>query len=406
MDIKLSFKSNNFSKKIHITGSKSESNRLLILKSIYPNIQIDNLSNSEDTTMIIDAFMSSEKIIDIHHAGTAMRFLTAYFAFKPDCNIILTGSERMQNRPIRILVDALRDIGASIEYQKEKGFPPIKIKGSIPFKDLVKLSTSTSSQYISALMLIAPKMLNGLEIELTGKITSLPYIKMTVSLLKNIGVKVIFDKQKIKVFNKKSVNNQTVTIESDWSSASYFYSIVSLSENSVIRLNSFKKNSLQGDSCLVDIYYKLGVSSRFEENTLILEKILNFKYPKSISLNLINSPDLAQTIAVTCYGLGISCKLNGLHTLKIKETDRLVALKNELTKFGAQVSITDESFDLKFSKILNQNIKVSTYQDHRMAMAFAPLAIKTPLIISDSDVVNKSYPNFWNDIEKIGFIQS
>ena len=166
MDIKLYFKSNNFSNKIHITGSKSESNRLLILKSIYPNIQIDNLSNSDDTAMITDAFMSSEKIIDIHHAGTAMRFLTAYFAFEPDCDVILTGSKRMQNRPIKILVDALSSIGASIEYQKEKGFPPLKIKGSIPSKDTVKLSTSISSQYISALMLVAPKMSNGLEIEL------------------------------------------------------------------------------------------------------------------------------------------------------------------------------------------------------------------------------------------------
>ena len=226
---------------------------------------------------------------------------------------------------------------------------------------------------------------------------------MTESLLKNIGVKVEFQNRKIIVSNKKFVIDQTLTIESDWSSASYFYSIAALSKKSIITLNSYNKNSLQGDSCLLDIFLKLGVSSEFKKNSLIIKKISNFKYPKIISLDLINSPDLAQTIAVTCFGLGIDCELFGLHTLKIKETDRLNAIKNELTKLGADVNVTNESIHIKSSKMVNANIKISTYEDHRMAMAFAPLAIKTPLLIEDASVVNKSYPSFWNDIEKIGF---
>jgi len=403
MNIHLLYKPNNFSGKINITGSKSESNRLLILQAIYPNIKLNNISNSDDTNNIINALKFSRKNINIHHAGTAMRFLTAYYAFKLDSDIVLTGSERMQKRPIKILVNALKDLGALIEYQKDNGFPPLKITGSIPLNNYVKLSSSTSSQYISALMLVAPKILNGLTIHLYGKITSMPYIKMTELLLKKIGVKVEFEKQKIKIFNKETIDDQVIDIESDWSSASYFYSIVSLSDRSIIRLNSYKNKSLQGDACLMEIYEKLGVSSVFEGDTLVLEKKHEFIKPKYISLNLIDSPDLAQTIAVTCFGLEIDCELFGLHTLKIKETDRLSALKNELTKLGACVSITDESIHLKYSKILNQNIKICTYQDHRMAMAFAPLAIKTSIIIEEASVVNKSYPDFWNDLEKIGF---
>ena len=403
MNIHLLYKPNNFSGKINITGSKSESNRLLLLQAIYPNIKLNNISNSDDTNTIINALKFSRKNINIHHAGTAMRFLTAYYAFKLDSDIVLTGSERMQKRPIKILVNALKDLGALIEYQKDNGFPPLKITGSIPLNNYVKLSSSTSSQYISALMLVAPKILNGLTIHLYGKITSMPYIKMTELLLKKIGVKVEFEKQKIKIFNKETIDDQVIDIESDWSSASYFYSIVSLSDRSIIRLNSYKNKSLQGDACLMEIYEKLGVSSVFEGDTLVLEKKQEFIKPKYISLNLIDSPDLAQTIAVTCFGLEIDCELFGLHTLKIKETDRLSALKNELTKLGACVSITDESIHLKYSKILNQNIKICTYQDHRMAMAFAPLAIKTSIIIEEASVVSKSYPDFWNDLEKIGF---
>ncbi len=403
MDIHLSHTTTKFTGRINITGSKSESNRLLLLQAIYPNLRLVNVSNSDDTQTIINALKSSKSIVDVHHAGTAMRFLTAYYAFKLESVVILTGSKRMLERPIKILVDALKEMGALIEYENVNGYPPIRIKGSNPLKNIVKLSSSVSSQYVSALMLVASKMPDGLTIELSGEITSLPYIKMTESLLKKIGIGVEFKNQKLTIFNKETIDNKIITIESDWSSASYFYSIVALSENSSLRLSSYKKKSLQGDSCLMSIYKKLGVLSKFEGNTLILIKQSDFNIPKQISLNLIDSPDIAQTIAVTCYGLGIKCDLYGLHTLKIKETDRLSALKKELIKLGAKISITDESIHIKSSNTLNHNIRVSTYQDHRMAMAFAPLATKVSLIVEDANVVNKSYPDFWKDLQRIGF---
>ena len=403
MNIQLINSVNNFYGNIKICGSKSESNRLLILKAMFPKIKLNNISNSDDTKTIITALKSNEKKIDIHHAGTAMRFLTAYFAFQSKKEVFLTGSKRMKERPIKILVEALREMGALISYHENDGFPPLLIRSSRPSKNYIKLSSSLSSQYVSALMLIAPKIPNGLFIEMSGRMTSMSYIKMTQSILENIGVNVKFNKKKISITNKLNIDSKTVKVESDWSSASYFFSIVALSKDSNIRLSSFKKTSLQGDSNLINIYKELGVSSKFEDDTLILKKQTNFTFPNHIKLDLIDSPDIAQTIAVTCFGLGISCDLFGLHTLKIKETDRLYALKKELIKLGADAYSTENSFHLKSSKNINQNIMISTYEDHRMAMAFAPLSIKTPLEIENPDVVNKSYPNFWNDLYSIGF---
>ena len=403
MNIQLINSVNNFYGNIKICGSKSESNRLLILKAMFPKIKLNNISNSDDTKTIITALKSNEKKIDIHHAGTAMRFLTAYFAFQSKKEVFLTGSKRMKERPIKILVEALREMGALISYHENDGFPPLLIQSSRPSKNYIKLSSSLSSQYVSALMLIAPKIPNGLFIEMSGRMTSMSYIKMTQSILENIGVNVKFNKKKISITNKLNIDSKTVKVESDWSSASYFFSIVALSKDSNIRLSSFKKTSLQGDSNLINIYKELGVSSKFEDDTLILKKQTNFTFPNHIKLDLIDSPDIAQTIAVTCFGLGISCDLFGLHTLKIKETDRLYALKKELIKLGADAYSTENSFHLKSSENINQNIIISTYEDHRMAMAFAPLSIKTPLEIENPDVVNKSYPNFWNDLYSIGF---
>ena len=403
MNIHLFNNTNKVSGKINITGSKSESNRLLILQALYSNIKLKNISNSDDTKTLKKALLSSNSLININHAGTAMRFLTAYFTIKLKKEIVLTGSKRMTERPIKILVDALLKLGAEISYEGDLGFPPIKIKNTISSNNFIELSSSTSSQYISSLMLIAPKMSDGLTIQMSGIITSLPYIKMTVSILKELGIDVKFHDNKIIIRNQESIDSKTINIESDWSSSSYFFSIVALSEDSVISLSSFNKNSLQGDSCLMNIYEKLGVSSHFEGHTLVLKKIKNFDIPDNITINLIDSPDIAQTIAVTCFGLGISCDLTGLHTLKIKETDRLKALKNELTKLGAKVSATNESIHIKPSSQVLNNIKICTYQDHRMAMAFAPLAIKTALIIEDSSVVSKSYPGFWSDLQSIGF---
>ena len=403
---------------IKITGSKSETNRLLLLQALYPNITLENTSNSDDSEVMRNALrfqpmVPGYRTRDVHHAGTAMRFLTAYFASKANTKVILTGSSRMKERPIKILVEALQQLGAKIDYLENEGFPPIKVIGQKLTNNKVSLPANVSSQYISALLLIAPKLQNGLELTLIGEITSVPYINMTLNLLQEIGVETSFIGNiiviKPKTYDPKP---QTLTVESDWSSASYFYSILALSEvGSQITLSSYKQNSLQGDSALVEIYRKLGVETHFDENKLTLVKHSNFNTDPSdseqakqtLNLDLNNTPDIAQTIAVTCFGLGIGCHLTGLHTLKIKETDRLEALKTELSKLGASISVTDESLTLRASSNIISNQTIATYNDHRMAMAFAPLGLKTNINIENAEVVSKSYPDFWNDLKKLGF---
>ena len=422
MNIHLSPSKLKSSSLITITGSKSETNRLLLLQALFPELELKNTSNSDDSDVMLKAlrdFSGTEsnsqiinhksQIIDVHHAGTAMRFLTAYFAIQPNCEIVLTGSSRMKERPIHILVEALNSLGAQISYEEKVGFPPIRIKGRELQKSEIDIEANTSSQYISALLLIAPKLRHGLKINLIGEVTSLPYIQMTLELLNEIGVETSFENKSITIqptaFN---LQPKTLTIESDWSSASYFYSLVALSElGTAITLSSYKKNSLQGDSVLAEIYQDFGVKTVFNENKTITISKSNHKINnlQPITYNLQQSPDIAQTIAVTCFGLGLGCHLTGLHTLKIKETDRIQALKNELENIGASVSITNNSISLKSSKFIKENITIKTYQDHRMAMAFAPLALKTSLIIEDAEVVSKSYPDFWNDLKSCG-IQS
>lgn len=402
MNLKLEHIGNINSSNIQITGSKSETNRLLILQSLYPEIEIDNVSNSDDSKLMQKALTTDKELVDIHHAGTAMRFLTAYFAFLEGRKTTLTGSERMQERPIKILVDALRQIGCDIKYEKNYGYPPIQIIGKKPIANKVSLQANVSSQYISALMLVASSLPEGLDIFLEGKVTSVPYINMTLSLLRDIGIKGILDKNTIQIKPIKVVTPKTVVVESDWSSASYFYSIMALAPKGRITLGSYKKESYQGDSALAQIYEYLGVSTSFENNTITLSK-KQMQTDSSLELDLANSPDIAQTIAVTCFGLGMECYLTGLHTLKIKETDRLEALKIEIEKLGGQVVITEDTLHLKKSKTILSDVTINTYHDHRMAMAFAPLALRTSLNIADADVVSKSYPDFWEDLKKIGF---
>lgn len=386
---------------INITGSKSESNRLLILKALFPNLKIQNLSNSDDTQVLEKALGQSTGTINIHHAGTAMRFLTAYYALTPNKDVVLTGSQRMQERPISILVDALRSLGATISYGKEDGFPPLIIKGLMPTVSEVSLNANVSSQYISALMLVAPSLPKGLTINLKGKITSVPYIHMTLSLLKKIGIKGHFNNKLINILPLTSISDQTLEVESDWSSASYYYSLVALSNEAKINLSNYHKDSLQGDAALAEIYNAFGVSTTFGQHNITLKKHSKEKV-KHLELDLSNTPDIAQTIAITCFGLGISCELKGLHTLKIKETDRLAALKKELEKLGAIVSITQDSLELKRAKHINNHVSIDTYNDHRMAMAFTPLALKTTIYINNAEVVSKSYPSFWQDMNKVG----
>ena len=402
-DIRLRHQSGSVVGKIQVTGSKSESNRMLLLQALFPQIELTNLSNSDDTVAMKSGLESEDALVDIGHAGTTMRFLTAYFSTIENQEKTLTGSQRMQERPIGILVDALRQLGADITYLKNEGYPPLLIKGKKLSANEVRLSADISSQYITALMLIAPRLAGGLRLHLQGMITSVPYIKMTQSLLHDIGIEASFSDQTIEISPKMDIDATTHAVESDWSSASYYFGIAALAKEADIHLSTYKENSLQGDRVLMNIYEQLGVQSSIENNTLHLQK--KALHSTSIQLDLSNAPDIAQTIVVSCYGLGIACDIKGLHTLKIKETNRLVALHNELTKLGATIEITDRSLHLhKRNNPVRPNVLIETYHDHRMAMAFAPLALLVPIRIQDADVVTKSYPGFWKDLEMNGFL--
>ncbi|MBT5232363.1 MAG: 3-phosphoshikimate 1-carboxyvinyltransferase [Flavobacteriaceae bacterium] len=405
MSYLINHNNNSFSNSFEISGSKSESNRLLILNSIYGNLKINNLSNSDDTVILDKYITNLESHIDVHHAGTAMRFLTALLAIKTNKKFVITGSKRMKERPIKILVQALNKLGANISYFDKKGFPPLIIKGQEIFGGEISLSSNISSQYISALMLIAPILKNGLLINLEGKITSKPYLEMTLAILKKIGINCYFKNNIISIEHCSKINNSAISIESDWSSVSYFYSIVALSNAAELNIGTFYKSSIQGDVKLYEIYAKLGVETKFIKSSsrILIKKINDFIKPDHIDLDLTENPDIAQTIAVTCFGLGISCDLFGLHTLKIKETDRLEALKIELSKLGANVKVTNNSFHLAPTFSINNGISIETYNDHRMAMAFAPLALMTPIIINNPDVVTKSYKDFWKDLKSLNF---
>ncbi|MBT8184356.1 MAG: 3-phosphoshikimate 1-carboxyvinyltransferase [Eudoraea sp.] len=395
--------SNLLQAEIEITGSKSESNRLLLLQAIYPNLQIQNISNSDDAKAMKEGLAKRHGKVDIHHAGTAMRFLTAFFASREEREIVLTGSSRMQERPIKILVEALRQLGAEINYVHQEGYPPLKINGRQLKGSGVSLPANISSQYISALLLIAPGMENGLEVELIGEVTSIPYIKMTLSLLDALGIENSFRGNRIKVMPRQTVHDTTIVVESDWSSASYYYGIAALSEiGTKINLTAYKKNSLQGDSILSELYRDFGVTTSFGDHSISLLKTADHK--TSVEYDLTSAPDIAQTIVVSCFGLGMGCHLSGLHTLKIKETDRLEALYKELTKLGAKLEVTSDSLTLEPGKTILSKIAIDTYNDHRMAMAFAPLAMKTTLIINDAEVVSKSYPDFWEDLKRLEFV--
>jgi len=405
MSYLINHNNDSFSNSFEISGSKSESNRLLILNSIYGNLKINNLSNSDDTVILDKYITNLESHIDVHHAGTAMRFLTALLAIKTNKKFVITGSKRMKERPIKILVQALNKLGANISYFDKKGFPPLIIKGQEIFGGEISLSSNISSQYISALMLIAPILKNGLLINLEGKITSKPYLEMTLAILKKIGINCYFKNNIISIEHCSKINNSAISIESDWSSVSYFYSIVALSNAAELNIGTFYKSSIQGDVKLYEIYAKLGVETKFIKSSsrILIKKINDFIKPDHIDLDLTENPDIAQTIAVTCFGLGISCDLFGLHTLKIKETDRLEALRIELSKLGANVKVTNNSFHLAPTFSINNGISIETYNDHRMAMAFAPLALMTPIIINNPDVVTKSYKDFWKDLKSLNF---
>ncbi len=393
-------------KQVIIPASKSISNRLLILQYLFPGLELKNLSTAEDTQVLqkalnkISTDMNSPLKINIGHAGTAMRFLTALLSTLEGREFILDGSHRMRNRPIKILVEALKELGADIKYLEKKGYPPLLIKGKKLEGKEIGLEGSVSSQYISALMLIAPSLTAGLKIKLNGKIVSEPYLEMSLKLLQETGVKARYHKPEIDIRPLIKSSRKRFEIEGDWSSASYFYGLAAVTGKPVI-IGPFEKHSLQGDHKIREYFEKLGVESLYmEKNKFLLRPIKNFKKPPFLEFNLIKTPDLAQTLAVSCVALEIPCRLTGLQTLKIKETDRLQALKNELSKFRAQVQITSDSlFIEKINPVSNDSISVPTYEDHRMAMAFAILQKKYDFKIENPEVVSKSFPDFWEKFE-------
>lgn len=394
-------------KTIEISGSKSISNRLLILHQLFENFSIENLSNSQDTQLLAAALQSTSEVIDIHHAGTAMRFLTSYYAIQEGKTVILTGSDRMKQRPIKFLVEALRDLGAEITYLENEGFPPLKITGKKLAKRSVTIPANISSQFISSLMLIGGKLDNGLEINLAGKITSKPYLEMTLKILRTLDIAYEWEENTINIFPTtkflKNTQNIPFVVESDWSSASYFYSLAAISRETV-NLKSFKPYSLQGDSVLKEIYWQyFGVNTISEgaESRISLLPDNFFNFPDKINLDMNDCPDIAQTLCVTATALKIPFEITGLSTLKVKETDRLLALRNELFKIGCISEITEDSISsLKFFEP-NENISIQTYNDHRMAMSFAPFCLVKKLNIEDDAVVEKSYPDFWTNFNEV-----
>ena len=386
---------------INLPASKSISNRALILNALsYSPHEVENLSDCDDTRVMVNVFDSNSNYFDVGAAGTSMRFLTAFLA-KTVGEWTITGSERMKQRPIRILVDALNQLGGKVEYIENKGFPPLKIFGSALTGGEISLNGGISSQYISALMMIAPYMQKGLKINLQGNVISTPYILMTKKMMEDFGVKIDFSGDKISI-RPQIYNPVRFRVESDWSAASYWYEILSLSGKGKIRLKGLKKESYQGDSEIAEIFKSLGVTTEYAEDGVILlpnkETLV-----KNFFLDFTNIPDLAQTVAVTCCLKDITFIFSGLQSLKIKETNRIDALIHELRKLGYVLHEPAEG-TLAWNGekcTADEDPVISTYEDHRMAMAFAPAALLQSVTIRNPSVVSKSYPNFWHDISLI-----
>jgi len=407
MQYKISVQSTPHKVQVNLPSSKSISNRLLLLNALsYSPYEIKNLSDSDDTRAMLGVLSSNTNTFDVGAAGTSMRFLTAFLS-KIMGEWTLTGSERMKQRPIKTLVDALHQLGAKIEYIEKEGYPPLRIYGSNLEGGELELPGDVSSQYISALLMIAPSIENGLRLTLTGDIISRPYLEMTLALMKDFGINSHWKDNVITVPEGK-YEPKVTTAESDWSAASYWYEITALIPDLEINLKGLKKYSLQGDSNVQHIFESLGVKTKFSQKGVFLSH--SGKKVKQLNYNFINEPDLAQTLAVSCCLLNVPFRFTGLQTLKIKETDRISALITELSKLGYQLEsnhIDNLSWDGNHTAPLeSEAIVINTYKDHRMAMAFAPAAIKHPnLTIDDPMVITKSYPNYWEDLEKVGFLK-
>lgn len=401
---------------VQLTGSKSECNRALVIGALSNGrVKVQNVSDAADTVTLYQILNASKKVspsggdleeaatVDIGPAGTAMRFLTAFFTLQNGVETILTGSARMKQRPIGILVDALRELGADIEYVEKDGFPPLRIKGGFEQKtNRISIKGDISSQYITALLLIAAKLPQGLELHIEGELTSRPYVEMTLAMLLQAGIKHEWNDNVISIAHQEFAEI-SLPVEPDWSAASYWYAIAALADEAELFLPGLTQYSLQGDSVITEIMANFGITSQFKDNGVHLKKEVKPIGKKLFDMK--SCPDLAQTVIVVCAALGHEATFTGLETLKIKETDRVQALKNELAKFGVKLVEKDQQYTLDCSeKFIPERIFINTYDDHRMAMAFAPLALLINEVeIEDEKVVEKSYPAFWTDLEKIGF---
>jgi 3-phosphoshikimate 1-carboxyvinyltransferase len=423
-NIILTKKSKTVNGTVQLTGSKSECNRALVIEALSNGkVKVENISDAADTVTLagilrklaVDSKQlavagtapsplerAGVRLINIGPAGTAMRFLTAYYAIGNQ-EVILTGSERMKQRPIGILVDALRSLGAHIEFEEKEGYPPLKLKGSFEQQtNKISIKGNISSQYITALLLIAAKLPLGLELHIEGELTSRPYVEMTLAMLRQANIQYTWEDNIISIPHQEFATT-SLHIEPDWSAASYWYAIAALSDQAELFLPGLTSYSLQGDSVITELMANFGITSQFKDGGVHLTK-----EPKPIFrkiFDLKECPDLAQTIIVVCAALGHDASFTGLETLKIKETDRILALQTELAKIGVKLIEKGQVYKLDCSeKQIPQRMFVNTYDDHRMAMAFAPLATLIPeLEIEDADVVEKSYPAFWKDLESVGF---
>ena len=395
---------------INLTGSKSESNRALVIAALSKGlVEVDNLSDAEDTVVLNNILTTLSnrdhqlQRVDVGHAGTAMRFLTAYLATQ-EGTFLLTGSKRMKERPIRLLVDALKGLGAVIGYEGEAGYPPLLIAGGFEqVTNKVCIKGNVSSQYLSALLIIAPVLPQGLSLEIIGSPTSKPYIDMTLSMLEEAGIKHDWTGSTITIAAQQHQASK-LTVEPDWSASSYWYSIACLADQATLTLPNLKEKSLQGDSRIQEIMEQLGVKTSRTSNGISLQSTGTIN-PSQEVIDLKDCPDLAQTIIVAAAAKGLNLAFTGLETLKIKETNRVKALQNELAKIGVSLLEENEVYTLVCDNLhFPDHVLIKTYDDHRMAMAFAPLSLLIKEVeIEDLHVVEKSYPDFWKDLEKAGF---
>ncbi|MDW3649200.1 MAG: 3-phosphoshikimate 1-carboxyvinyltransferase [Bacteroidia bacterium] len=401
--VSLSYKDQSLKATIPLPSSKSESNRALIIQALSQGkVELDNLSSARDTQTMIRLLSSEGHVLDVIDAGTTMRFLTAYFS-AVSRDQILTGTPRMCKRPIGILVEALRELGAEIEYWKQEGFPPLHIisKGSHMEGGEISMKGNVSSQYITALLMIGPTLKGGLRINLEGEISSRPYIEMTRGLMAHFGVESHWENQSI-IVKEQAYQKNNYTIESDWSAASYWYAMVAIAEDAEVSLEGLRKDSMQGDRGIVELMKKFGVGSRFNKDGVILTKIKPQAGKGLLEIDFSDMPDMAQTVAVVSAAKGIPVRMTGLHTLRIKETDRIDAIYNELAKFGVEVQVDGNICTIDGTVGKSSSI-IKTYDDHRMAMAFAPLLFtQNSLMIDDPEVVQKSYPEFWQHLKLAG----